>query len=51
MPGFAIALGVLAGMLDAFSVGRYPTGTADLLNVLTAKLLNHRADVSPPSRA
>jgi iron complex transport system permease protein len=48
MPGFPIALGVLiAGVLAAFSVGRYPVGIADLVNVLTAKALGHRADVSP----
>jgi iron complex transport system permease protein len=48
MPGFAIALGVLiAGVLAAFSIGRYPVGIADLVNVLIAKVLGHRADVSP----
>jgi iron complex transport system permease protein len=48
MPGFAIALGVLiAGVLAAFSIGRYPVGIADLVNVLSAKALGHRADVSP----
>jgi len=48
VPGFAVALGVLiAGVLAAFSIGRYPVGIADLVNVLTAKVLGHRADVSP----
>ena len=48
VPGFAIAVAVLiAGLLLALTVGRYPVGLGDLLNVLTAKLAGHRADVSP----
>src|ERR1700754_108143 len=48
VPGFAIAIAVLiAGLLLALTVGRYPVSLGDLLNVLTAKLAGHRADVSP----
>src|SRR5258708_23433282 len=48
VPGFAIAVAVLiAGLLLALTVGRYPVGLGDLLNVLAAKLVGHRADVSP----
>src|SRR5882757_924690 len=48
VPGFAIAIAVLiAGLLLALTVGRYPVGLGDLANVLTAKLAGHRADVSP----
>src|SRR3977135_3229186 len=48
VPGFAIAVAVLiAGLLLALTVGRYPVSLGDLLNVLTAQLAGHRADVSP----
>src|ERR1700733_5796531 len=48
VPGFAIAIAVLiAGLLLALTVGRYPIGLGDLLNVLFAKIVGHRADVSP----
>src|SRR5258705_932327 len=48
VPGFAIAIAVLiAGLLLALTVGRYPVGLGELLNVLTAKLAGHRADVAP----
>ena len=48
LPGFAIAVGVLlGGLLAAFTVGRYPVGLGDLLDVLTSKALGHRTDVSP----
>src|SRR5271166_104956 len=48
MPGFAIAVGVLiAGLLAAFTVGRYPVGISDLVNVLASKALGHRTEVSP----
>ncbi len=47
-PGLAIALGVLiAGLLLAFTVGRYPVGLGDLVHVLFAKLSGGRADVAP----
>jgi iron complex transport system permease protein len=48
VPGFAIATAVLiAGLLLALTVGRYPVGLGDLLSVLYAKLTGHRADVLP----
>ena len=48
LPGLAIAILVLiAGLLLAFTVGRYPVSLGDLVNVLLAKLSGHRADVSP----
>src|SRR5262245_47697202 len=47
VPGFTIAVCVLlGGLLAAFTVGRYPVGLGDLVNVL-AKVLGHRTDVSP----
>jgi iron complex transport system permease protein len=48
VPGFAIAIAVLiAGLLLALTVGRYPVSLGDLLSVLYAKLAGHRADVQP----
>ena len=48
MPGLAIATAVLiAGLLLAFTVGRYPVSLAELANVLFSKITAHRADVSP----
>lgn len=48
LPGLAIAFAVLiAGLLLAFTVGRYPVSLVDLLSVLLAKLTGHRADVAP----
>ena len=48
VPGFAIAIAVLiAGLLLALTVGRYPVGLGDLMSVLYAKAAGHRADVSP----
>src|SRR5207248_7408876 len=48
LPGFAIAIAVLiAGLLLALTVGRYPVGLGDLFSILTAKLTGHRADVLP----
>jgi iron complex transport system permease protein len=48
VPGLAIALGVLiAGLLLAFTVGRYPIGLGDLVHVLFAKASGGRADVAP----
>jgi iron complex transport system permease protein len=48
LPGLAIALGVLlAGLLLAFTVGRYPVGLGDLVHVLFAKVSGGRADVAP----
>jgi iron complex transport system permease protein len=48
VPGFAIAIAVLiAGLLLALTVGRYPVGFGDLISVLSAKALGYPADVSP----
>ncbi len=48
LPGFAIASGVLvAGLLLAFTVGRYPIGLHDLALVLLGKLSGQQADVAP----
>jgi iron complex transport system permease protein len=45
-PGFLLALAVLvAGLLLAFTVGRYPVGLGDLLHVVAAKLTGRSADV------
>jgi len=47
LPGFAIAVGVLiAGLLLAFTVGRYPVGLGDLVSVLFAKITGQKPDVS-----
>ena len=49
VPGFAIAVAVLiAGLLLALTVGRYPVGLGDLLSVLYAKATGHRASKSAP---
>jgi iron complex transport system permease protein len=48
VPGLAIATAVLiAGLLLAFTVGRYPVSLAELASVLFSKITAHRADVSP----
>src|SRR6202035_3977153 len=48
LPGLSIAIAVLiAGLLLALTVGRYPVGLGDLINVLISKVLGHRADVPP----
>jgi iron complex transport system permease protein len=48
LPGFAIAVAVLiAGLLLAFTVGRYPVSLGDLFSVLIAKLTGQQAHVSP----
>jgi iron complex transport system permease protein len=45
-PGLLIAFGVLvAGLLLAFTVGRYPVGLSDLFSVVAAKLTGRPADV------
>ena len=47
LPGLAIATAVLiAGLLLAFTVGRYPVSLADLLNVLSAKLTGQTTGAS-----
>ena len=38
---------LIAGLLLALTVGRYPVGLGDLMSVLYAKLAGHRADVAP----
>jgi iron complex transport system permease protein len=46
LPGLAIATAVLiAGLLLAFTIGRYPVSLAELGNVLLAKFSGHRPDV------
>jgi iron complex transport system permease protein len=46
LPGFAIATAVLiAGLLFAFTVGRYPVSLAQLASVLIAKLTGHAPQV------
>jgi iron complex transport system permease protein len=46
LPGLAIATAVLiAGLLLAFTVGRYPVSLGDLLTVLLAKVTGQPADV------
>ena len=48
LPGFAIAIAVLiAGLLLALTVGRYPVSLGDLISVLLAKAGGPRGDVSP----
>src|SRR5882672_4485280 len=48
VPGFAIAIAVLiAGLLLALTVGRYPVGLGELMSVLYAKATGQVADVSP----
>ncbi len=48
LPGFAIAIAVLiAGLLLALTVGRYPISLGDLVSVLLAKAGGPRGDISP----
>lgn len=48
LPGFAIAIAVLiAGLLLALTVGRYPVSLGDLVSVLLAKAGGPRGDISP----
>ena len=45
-PGLLIACAVLIGaLLLAFSLGRYPVGVGDLLEIITAKIVGHPSDV------
>jgi iron complex transport system permease protein len=47
-PGFLISFMVLiAGLLLAFTVGRYPVNLGDLLAVISAKLTGHTPNVPP----
>src|SRR5438046_1699730 len=46
--GFAVAFAVLAaGLLAAFSIGRYPISLADLVDVLWSRLSGRAPAVSP----
>ena len=46
LPGLAIAIAVLiAGLLMAFTVGRYPVSLGELFSALSAAATGHRADV------
>ncbi|MBA4038145.1 MAG: iron ABC transporter permease, partial [Bradyrhizobium sp.] len=48
LPGFAIAIAVLiAGLLLALTVGRYPVSLGDLFGVLLAKAGGPRGEISP----
>ena len=48
VPGFAIAIAVLiAGLLLALTVGRYPVSLGDLIGVLLAKAGGPRGEISP----
>ena len=48
LPGLLISFAVLvAGLLLAFTVGRYPVGIGDLFAVIIAKLTGHPAEVPP----
>jgi iron complex transport system permease protein len=48
LPGFLIALAVLvAGLVIAFTLGRYPVSLADMLDVLLARLTGHQSGVPP----
>jgi iron complex transport system permease protein len=48
VPGLLISFAVLvAGLLLAFTVGRYPVGVGDLFAVIVAKLGGHPANVPP----
>lgn len=48
LPGFVIAIVVLiAGLLLAFTVGRYPVSMSELMQVLVAKASGGHANVSP----
>lgn len=47
-PGFAIALGVLvAGLLLAFTVGRYPVALADIAEFILSRLSGRTASLPP----
>jgi iron complex transport system permease protein len=48
LPGLGIALAILAaGLLIAFTVGRYPVSVGDLFDVLAAHLTGHTPSVAP----
>src|SRR6202163_4641672 len=48
LPGLGIALAILAaGLITAFTVGRYPVSLAELIDVLAAHLTGRPSSVSP----
>src|SRR6202140_3046942 len=48
LPGLGIALAVLAaGLITAFTVGRYPVSIAELIDVLAAHLTGRPSSVAP----
>src|SRR3984957_3725127 len=48
LPGLGIALAVLAaGLITAFTVGRYPVSLTELIDVLAAHLAGRPSSVSP----
>src|SRR6202140_4979917 len=48
LPGLGIALATLAaGLITAFTVGRYPVSLPELIDVLTAHLTGRPSSVSP----
>src|SRR5207302_3752257 len=48
LPGLGIALAFLAaGLITAFTVGRYPVSLTELIDVLTAHLTGRPSSVSP----
>src|SRR5260370_2084881 len=48
LPGLGIALAILAaGLITAFTVGRYPVSLPELIDVLAAHLLGRPSSVSP----
>src|SRR5580704_6991690 len=48
LPGLGVALAVLAaGLITAFTVGRYPVSLSDLLDVLAAHLTGRPSSVAP----
>jgi iron complex transport system permease protein len=50
--GLAVSIAVLvAGLLFAFTVGRFPIGIGDIINVLAAKLGGHASGVSPAAES
>jgi iron complex transport system permease protein len=48
LPGFLVALAVLAaGILVAFTLGRYPVSVADMIDVLWSRLTGHSSGAPP----
>src|SRR5260370_10644735 len=48
LPGLGIALAILAaGLITAFTVGRYPVSLPELIDVLAAHLTGRPSSVSP----